>query len=105
MNNNYKLPEGFDPHHAIYALKAIADHLHEYFTEGEGVYRTLPKGDHVNLVGFTWLQRRVAHELTDYLAALDEASLGLPLSEEDFEAIERTDEVSDERGLYLVTAG
>lgn len=102
MNNNYKLPEGFDPHHAMYALKAIADYLHEYFTEGEGVYRTLPKGEHVNLVGFTWLQRRIAHELVDYLAALDEAGLNLPLSEEDFEAIDKKSEIREEHGLYVV---
>lgn len=102
MNNNYRLPEGFDPYNAIYALRALADHLHDYFTEGNGIYRTLPNGEHVNLVGFTWLQQRVAHELTDYLAALDEAGLHLPLSDEDFEAIRGKDAICEERGLYFI---
>lgn len=101
MNNSYELPEGFDPHNAIYALKAIADHLHDYFTEGDGIYRTLPKGQHTNLVGLTWLQQRVAHQLADYLAALDEAGLNLPTSDDDFE---KRDEVRDERSLYLVNS-
>lgn len=97
MKNNYTFPHDFDPHHAIYALKGLADLLFEYHTEGPGVFRTLPAGEHVNLVGLAWLNRRVAHELNDYLAALDEEGHRLP-GKEDFEE----GGVRDERGEYRV---
>lgn len=48
------------------------------------MYRTVPAGDYENLVGLSWLARRVANELVDYFAALDDADVKLPISDEEF---------------------
>lgn len=95
MKNNYTFPKDFDPYHAVYALKGLSDLLFEFHTEGPGVFRTLPAGEHVVLVGLSWLSKRVANELTDYFAALDEVGHRLPESE-DFGGVEEA------AGLYVV---
>lgn len=104
MNNKYMLPNDFDPHHAVYALKGISYFLHDYYSEGPGIYRTVPAGHHANLLGLAWLQQRLVNELYDYFAALDEAGINLPNSDEDFAALESKNEIRDQCGLYLVNS-
>lgn len=100
-NNNDVFPAGFDPCYAIYALKGLADFTYEFHSEGPGVNRTLTSGQHVAILGVSWLSQRVANELNDYLAALGEAGISLPASDEELKG-SQGNEVRDVRGLYVV---
>lgn len=87
-NNNYTIPNGFDPYSAVRAIKGVSYFLHDYYAEGPGVFRTLPDGHYANILGLVWIHERVACELHDYFGALDEAGVKLPTSDEDFEELE-----------------
>ncbi len=99
---HHELSKNFDPHHAIYALKGISWFLHDYYSEGPGVYRTVPAGHHANLLGISWLQQRLVNELYEYIAALDEAGIELPVIKEFFEGLDCENRVSEARECYLV---
>ncbi len=99
MSNN--LPEDFDPHYAIYALKSLAELMFEFHTEGPGVYRTAPEGAHTTVIGAAWLSRRTARELTRYLAMIDEAGIHLPRDNEGFENAHKN-EIRETSALYHI---
>ena len=105
MNNKYIFPKGFDPYNAVHSLKAISYFLHDYYAEGPGVHRTVPEGHYANLLGIVALQQRVANELYDYIVALGEAGLDLPLSEDELEEVDiRNNQIREEHPLYLVSS-
>lgn len=97
--NHSSLPADFDPHYTVYALKGLADLVFEFHTEGPGVFRTLPSGQHVTLIGLAWMNRRLTRELVAYLAMLDEAGHKLPEPEEVLPAV---DGVREPRAVYAV---
>jgi hypothetical protein len=106
-DTTYRMPEGFNPHLTLDALRGLADALHHGMTEGSDADDGMSYGDEAARDGLVYLLRREMHALHDYFTQIgDITTLKLPMSEADFEAIHvrraRAEEVKEEPALYLV---
>lgn len=103
----YRMPEGFDPHSTIDAIRGLTDAIHQFLLEGPGTQRVIPAGERAGLNALLEQLQVEVHALHDYLREIENrTTLELPVSDEDFDAIDvryaRNDKVREAAGLYVV---
>ncbi|MDX1443420.1 MAG: hypothetical protein R3270_06525 [Gammaproteobacteria bacterium] len=89
--NDY--PRNFDPAMVGNALKGLSELIEYFVCEGPATNLAMSPGALASLQGLSYVQRRLANELYDYLCTLSEAGIDLPVPPE---------EIRERRGLYRV---
>lgn len=105
-DTTYRMPEGFNQHASLDAVRGLADAIHQFLFVGAGTQRVIPNGDRASLNGLVELLQAEAHALHAYFAELENrTSLDLPLSQEELDALDfrnLKDEVREPAAVYSI---
>lgn len=106
-NTSYRMPDDFNPHFAVDAIRALAWAINRFVNEGPGTSMRLKRGEHASLGAMTELLQDIAFDFHDYFVDIENrTTLHLPKCEADFEALHvrhaRQHKVEEPPAVYAV---